>query len=392
MTKTGTLTKIFLALLVSSILIITNGAWIASNAAPIIVSSSPAESIDAVWKTNTFWGRIVFGFPGFVENYWIYFWLFLSVLLLICTLRIYSNPLLQKRLGIWIVILSILSIPTGGGFYIGAIIGIIAGLYAMEFPKAFKETFPGKIISSLRFKSGLFENMAENTRSVHTAAVTVIVVALLSGFGASLYAYNLDRIYPTGSSAADMQAASNILLKGILYIDVSVYVSSVASITVGIIKWLALSVLIFILGVKLADRKISFAHTASFSAYVYVPEILLILMPLMFPNEPYLSLSYQYFLIPVSWPLILIYISRLWAFVILVFALEKTLDISTVKAISVALFVSIPYLLLNYLLITPTLQVPGVRIEFASGSNLMILPLGAIGLLLAVFLGALERE
>lgn len=390
--STRTLTKTFLALLFSSILIIVNGAWIASNAAPIVVSSFPAESVDSIWKTNTFWGRVVFGFPGFVENYWIYFWLFLSALLLICTFRIYFHPVLQKRLGIWIVILSILSIPMGGGFYIGAIMGVIVGFYGAEFPKPFKDTFVGKIINTLRFKSGLFESIADNPHSVHTAAVTVIVVALLSGVGTSLYAYNLDGIYPKGSSAPDMQVASNILLRGILYTDISVYVSSIASITIGIIKWLTLSVLVFILGVKLANRKVSLAHAASFSAYVYVPEILLILMPLMFPNEPYLSLSYQYFLIPVSWPLILIYISRLWAFVILVFALEKTLDISKVKAIGIALFVSIPYLLLNYLLITPTLQVPGVRIEFTSSSTLMILPLSAIGLLVAVFLGALERE
>jgi hypothetical protein len=390
--KTGAFTKTFLALLVSSILIIANGAWIASNGAPIVVSSFSAESIDSVWNAETFWSRVVFGFPGVVENSWIYFWLFLSALLLICTFRIYFRPALQKRLGTWIVILSILSIPMGGGFYIGAMIGVIAGLYGTEFPKPFKDTFIGKFINSLRFKSELFEGMVDNPRSVHTAALTVIIVALLSGFGSSLYANNLDKIYPTASSAPDMQAASNILLRGILYTDISVYASSIASITIGIIKWLILSVLIFILGVKLANRNVSFVHAFSFSAYVYVPETLLILMPLMFPNEPYLSLSYQYFLIPVSWPLILIYISRLWAFVILVFALEKILDISMGKAIGVALFVSIPYLLLNYLVIAPVIQVPGIRISFTSDSSLMILPLSAIALLIAVLLGALERE
>jgi hypothetical protein len=160
----------------------------------------------------------------------------------------------------------------------------------------------------------------------------------------------------------------------------------------GIIKWLVLSILIFILGVKLPSRNYSLAQVASFSAYVYVPESLLVLLPLMFSNEPYLSFSYQYFLIPVSWPLILIYISRLWAFVILVFALEKTLDISVGKAVGTALFISIPYLLLNYLLITPTLQVPGIRIEFTSDSTMTILPLSAIVLLIAVFLGALKKE
>jgi len=390
--KTRTATETFLALLIGSILIIANGAWIASNNAPIVISSFSATSIDAIWNTGTFWGRVVFGFPGFVENGWVYFWLFLSALLPISTFGIYFRPTLQKRLGIWIVILSLLSIPMGGGFYIGAIIGVIAGFYGTEFPKPFKETFVGKIINNLRFKPEIFENITDNPRSLHIAAVTVIIVALLSGLGTSLYSYNLDRIYPIGPSTPNIQAASNILLRGALYTDISVCVSSIASITTGIIKWLTLSVLVFILGVKLTNRNVSFTQASSFSAYVYVPESLLILMPLMFPNEPDLSLSHQYFMIPISWPLILIYISRLWAFIILVFALEKTLDISRGKALGTALFVSIPYLLLNYLLITPAIQVPGIRIEFTAGSALMMLLLSSIALLIAVFLGALKTE
>lgn len=390
--KTRTATETFLALLIGSILIIANGAWIASNNAPIVISSFSATSIDAIWNTGTFWGRVVFGFPGFVENGWIYFWLFLSALLPISTFRIYFRPTLQKRLGIWIAILSLLSMPMGGGFYIGAIIGVIAGFYGTEFPKPFKEAFVGKIINNLRFKPEPFENITDKPRSLHIAAVTVIVVALLSGLGTSLYSYNLDRIYPIGPSAPNIQAASDILLRGALYTDISVCVSSIASITTGIIKWLTLSVLVFILGVKLTNRNVSFTQASSFSAYVYVPESLLILMPLMFPNEPDLSLSHQYFLIPISWPLILIYISRLWAFIILVFALEKTLDISRGKALGTALFVSIPYLLLNYLLITPAIQVPGIRIEFTAGSALMMLLLSSIALLIAVFLGALKTE
>jgi hypothetical protein len=115
-------------------------------------------------------------------------------------------------------------------------------------------------------------------------------------------------------------------------------------------------------------------------------------MPVMFPIEPYLSQAWQFMLIPVSWPLILYYITHLWSLFILVLAVEKMLDVTRGKAFGTALLVAIPYFVTNYLILNPILGTPGFRIEFTSISSQMILFLSSIALSVAAFLGAFKKE
>jgi len=390
--KRENVTYTFIVLLVSCVLMITNGLLVALDNSPKIVSSFQAN-FTRVWDANTFWGRIVFGVPGLVEGGWAYFWLFLVVLLLIITLRAGIRPRTQKKLGPLMVALALLSIPIGGGFYVGAILGVMAGVYAMEFPKPFIETFVGRITSTLTGGTKVFESVSKDSKGLQTAVLVVILVGLLSGFGACLYSTNLGRIYPNGTPAQeDAVAASNILIGGVLYTDASFYTSVVGSMGVAVLKWLILSALVYLFGAKLLNSDVSFAVLSSVLAFVYVPEILMIAMPMMFTNEPYLSVTYQFLVFPISWPLILFYLSRFWAFVILVFAIEKVLDISRGRAVGTAILVSIPYFIVNYLQLYPMLETPGLRISFTSESSTMILLLGSIALLIAVFLGAFRKE
>jgi hypothetical protein len=371
---------------------IVNGVLIALDNAPTVVWSFQ-PNFTRVWSGDRFWGRIVFGIPGLVEGGLAYFWLTLAIVLLFIGLRVGMRPKMQRKSGLWIVTLSILSIPIGGGFYIGAILGAIAGLYAMEFPKPFRETFVGKITSTLMGSTKVFEKIAEDSKGLQTAVLVVILVAFISGLGSILYSFNLSRIYPTGvRSQYDATAASNILLQGKLYTGVSLYISVVASLGTGILKWLVLSLLVYFLGAKLLNSGTNFGTLTSALAFVYVPETLFVFAPVMFPNEPYLSLTWQFMLVPISWPLILYYISHLWAFAILVFAIEKTLDLSRGKAVGTAIMVGVAYFMINYIVLNPILRVPGVRIEFTGDSSMMILFLSSIALLVAVFLGAFRKE
>lgn len=388
--KRENLTYTFVILLTSTILMIINGIVIIQDNAPKVVSSFQKENFTGIWNSQMFWGRIVFGIPSLVEGGLAYFWLLLVAVLLIITIRVGMRPKMQKRYGLWIVVLSLLSIPIGGGFYLGAIIGAIVGLYAREFPKPFKETFVGKIVSVLMGNSKILESLSKNPKNLQMSAMTVILVAVVGGFGSCLYVFNLSHIYPAGSFNAT--AASRILLQGSLYVGVPFYTSVIASISIGILKWLILSALVYLLGVKLLGSDAGFGTTSSVLAFVFVPEILFIFMPVMFPIEPYLSQAWQFMLIPVSWPLILYYITHLWSLFILVLAVEKMLDVTRGKAFGTALLVAIPYFITNYLILNPILGTPGFRIEFTSISSQMILFLSSIALSVAAFLGAFKKE
>jgi hypothetical protein len=286
-----------------------------------------------------------------------------------------------------------LSIPVGGGFYIGAILGIVAGFYATQFPKPFRETLIGKIASTLTGDTKVFQKISEDSRGLQDAVLIIMLVTLVSAFGSILYSFNLSKIYSTGVySTYDATAASNILLNGKLYVDTSFYTSVVASVGVGILKWLVLSLLVYVLGAKLLNPSTNFGALANVLAFVYVPEALFVFAPAMFPNEPYLSLTWQFLLVPISWPLILFYVSHLWAFVILVFAIERLLDISREKAFGTALVVGVAYFITTYMVLNPILQVPGVILEFTGNSSSMLLFLGSVAMLVAVFMGAFRKE
>ncbi len=388
--KRENLTYTFVILLISTFLMIINGIVIIQDNAPRVVSSFQKENFTEVWNSQMFWGRVVFGIPSLVEGGLAYFWLLLVVALLIITIRVGMRPKMQKRYGLWIVTLSFLSIPIGGGFYMGAIIGVIVGLYAMEFPKPFRETFIGKIVSVLMGNSKILESLSKDPKNLQIGALAVILVAVVGGFGSCLYVFNLSHIYPAGGFNAT--AASRILLQGSLYVGVPFYTSVIASISIGILKWLILSALVYLLGVKLLGSDASFGATSSVLAFVFVPEILFIFMPVMFPTEPYLSQAWQFMLIPVSWPLALYYITHLWSLFILVLAIEKMLDVTRGKAFGTAMLVAIPYFITNYLILNPILGTPGFRIEFTSISSQIILFISSIALSVAVFLGAFKKE
>jgi hypothetical protein len=50
---------------------------------------------------------------------------------------LYRNPLQKKAWGIIVLVLSIISIVTGGGFIIGLILGVIGGALSLSWkPKA----------------------------------------------------------------------------------------------------------------------------------------------------------------------------------------------------------------------------------------------------------------
>lgn len=354
-----------------------------------VVSEGTALSVEAI-SSGSFWGRFVSGIPGTVEGGFVYVWLFLAVLILILDVLIYVNPRRQKHFGLWIVALSVLSLPIGGGFIVGAIIGVISGFTGFEWPKKSRETFVGRILHTARLDTTTLKALGEDTARMQAAVLTVILVAVLSSFGAGLYVFNVNMIYSQDVSWA-LKSTYSIFVQGITFTGMDVYFGATAYITVGILKWLILSIIVYLVGAKVLGSEFKFSGMATALAFVYVPEILQMLTPLLFTNEPLLSRGALIDYIPVTWPLALFYISRIWAFMILVITLKTIMDLSTMRAIAVGLFTSTVYGLVNYIYVYPSLNLPGLRIQFAASSLVGVLILASSVTVLAFLLGAFKK-
>ncbi|MEM2703271.1 MAG: hypothetical protein QXR45_08930 [Candidatus Bathyarchaeia archaeon] len=384
-------------LVIGSILIIINGILIAFNEnQPLILGSYNANDIEDVWVTpytkHPFWGRIVYGVSGLVEGGLTYGWLSIGVLQTILVLYIFIKPRKIKSLSLWLIILSLLTIPIGGGFYIGLMLSIIIGLYGLEYPKKFDETFIGKMLNALRFNKNFFEKAVANP-DLQRAAFTLLFVAVLSGLGSCLYSYNVFKIYPKGDpSMPSMTEASEILIKGRLYSDSIVYILAVSNVFIMAVKWLILTLSIYFFAFKILGKEIELAALSHVLVYVYVPEIILTFMPIIFTNEPNLSQTWSLIIIPISWPLILFYISRLWSFGLLTYTLSKVQDITFGKAVGRALFAVAPYLMVTYLWVYPVFNAPGFHITFTGESSSMIALLLAMFYIIALLVGALRKE
>ena len=369
----------FILSLVSFIMILLNGIWILTNDAPIILSSFNASSAEEVMNAKAFWGRISFGIPGLVEGYWTLFWLIFAAATLVCGILVYKDPRKYRTNGLLMMVCSFLSLPIGGGFYIGAILGFISGAASIEWSKSFKETFFGKIIRAATGNSKFYTMIRDNSETIGIAAFTVIFVSVLSGIGNGLYTYNLDLIKKGGD------AASAILLQGcVMMWNENPFITATSLIGMGVVKWLILSLTIYWIGARLTAIPVNYEKVVRITAFVYVPEILQVFMPFMFSNEP--TLSY-------NWPLGLYAISRLWVFIILVVAITQTFDFPKGRAFGVAIFGGALYWPIYHMIVIPTLNVPGVEVQLAMPQSSWVILIGiTVVAIIAMLLGVFRKK
>lgn len=368
----------FILTLTGSVLIITNGLFIALNATPLTLSSFPVGSVEEVMGAKDFWGRVVFGVPGLVEGLWTLFWLAFAVLMLLSAYAIYLKPRRQKRYAPLIMISSLLCIPIGGGFYLGTILGFLGGASGMEWPKSFKETFFGKMIRAALLNSKLYAKICDDPQTLKNGAYLVLLVSILSGIGNGLYTYNVYLITKGGDSA------SNILLKGqVIWGDTPLLITS-ALIGVTVLEWLILSLAIYLVGAKLSGTTSEYDKVARVVAFAYVPVSLQVFLPLMFSNEPALS---------INWPLGLYLLSRLWVVAALVVATAQMFDFTTMRSLGVVILGGMTYWLIDNLWIIPTLKVPGIQFGLSlAESSLAILLMISTAAVIATLLGVFTRK
>lgn len=368
----------FILPLIGSILIVINGIWIAINGKAIAFSAFEATSVEQIMTARTFWGRIAFGLPGIIEGAWTPFWLIFAVIMLICTFIIYRNPRKEKTYGVLIAALSVLSIPIGGGFYIGAIFGFIGGITGVQRSKPFRETVFGRFIRAAILDSKIYIMLRDNPDTIQTAAFTVLLVGFLSGIGNGLYAYNVSLIKKGGAPA------SKILLEGYLFWNDTVMMTTLALIGMIVIRWLLLSATIYGVGAKLTGISSDYGKVARAVAFAFVPEALLVLLPLMFSNEPTLSFN---------WPIGLYIIIQIWIFLGVIIGITQAFNLHKRKALGIIILGGTIYWLIYQIFIVSTLNVPGVKIEIAMPeSSLAILVVVGIATLLSALFGTFSKR
>jgi len=363
---------------IGSILIIINGILVAINGKALIFSTFKANSVNEIMTTETFWGRVALGIPGLVEGTWAIFWLIFGGIMLGFVLLIYKKPLKERTYSILIAILSIFSIPIGGGFYIGAILAFIGGITGAERAKSFRETFFGRFLRALTLDPKLYNKLQDNLYSIQTVVFALLFIGFLSGIGNGLYTYNVSLI------KNDEELATKILLDGYLIWNDMVAITAFASISIIIIKWFLVSTILYILASKLTTTSSDYQKIAKVAGFALTPEILFVILPILYTNEPTLSFT---------WPIGLYIVIQILVFLSLAVGIAQAYEFSKGKALGIAILGKTFYSLIYQLFIIPTLNVPGVKIEITMPqSSLGILVTAGILILISALLGTFSKR
>lgn len=453
-------------ILAGSILMVANGLLVYLNGKPIIIQTYNASTLKDVWPnapnpSEKFWGRIILGIPGLVEEGLSLFWTVWAAIIFFISILIILKPIKHRKVAPLILICSLLTIPIGAGFIVGLLLVVIACFIVFEWPKHYKETFIGTIFMALKLNSKIFSTLGERF-DVRKAVLTIFLVSILSSIGSTIYSYNVGRIYPqpstnifteakpgdiriyvmniTGfksgdiiligirerkeyrqisflgenyfnltsplefnhekgepvtsvySKSFDAIKAYEILLVGRLYVDLgTLLLNMLGYVTVLVLKWLILTILVYIVCSKLLDLQNSFHSTAIATSLVFAPEVLNVFLPVLFCNEPMLSAGQILVFFPISWPLSVFYLSHIWGFLLLTSLVIGITEFEKTKALGTALVISCIYFITVYIIMTPLTSAFGISIVLAEESHMTAMALLAVGIIVSWFLGAFKK-
>lgn len=127
MSRSEKSTKAYVLSLIAGLLILSNTALLGAAATwfPWIIPTLPGSAND----TTVLYGLTAVG-------------LIFGVLVLLGAIMLHIKPVNKKAWGITIVVFSIPSVVTGGGFIIGFILGIIGGKLALSWKPKMQATKP----------------------------------------------------------------------------------------------------------------------------------------------------------------------------------------------------------------------------------------------------------
>jgi hypothetical protein len=367
--------------LIGTFLILVNSVIVAANGSPLVLLSYPVSSVDALLAPNNpLWISIAFGFRGLAQGPLTLIWIVIAAGNFFLAMLWYLRPERSESKSLLVLIFSILSIFTGGGFIIGLILGVIGGSVGLQPRLSFREAFIIKYLRALRLDKALFNDLKKGT----TVGVVwmIMLISLLSGFGCSFYMNSLNEI----RSSPD--AALKILLLGDNIWNDSVLYAAFINIGIGVFKWLFLALIIFLIGTKLMVRNASFDTVMSMISYAYTPIALQIFLPLLHFNEPALSSN---------WPMAMFFITNLWMILALVIGTGQLFEIPMKKAVGMMILGGTIYWIGIYKVIFPILksvepsfEVPGIFFEIQPISIVLILV--SVSAILSVLLGVFSKQ
>ncbi len=368
----------FLSSLIGGALMFINGLLVGINKGPLILSTSSISSPqEIVNPTSPFWAKVSFGFRGWVEGPWTLVWLIFASIILYCSIKLYMEPLRRKILCFLILLLSILSISCGGGFIIGLVLAVIGGTIGFEWPTPPRETFLGKIIRAARLDTTLYRSFNENPHSLRHATYALILVNILSGLGGGLYAFSTEKIV----NAQSLNPAFRILILGEAVLDMSILAPAVINIGLAMLKWITLSLILYLVCTLSLRGKTNLEKIATLVALAYVPVGLQFFTPFMLMSKPYLTLA---------WPFTIYLFTNLWMILVLIAAMQQVLETSFGKALGIVSLGGAFYLWINQTFFM-TLDVP-YSIKFFIQPEPVFLAMLACLVLLAMLFGVFKKR
>lgn len=326
----------FMLALAGAALMFINSLLVGVNGAPIMVSSSGFQTPDEVIVTSATqsWFRISFGFRGFIEGLWGLFWLVTTIIMLYCAIRLYMRPVEHQILCATMTTLSILSIIYGGGFIIGAILGILGAGIGFAWPARVETSFFHKIIRAARLDGEFYKGLSSDHNSLKHATYALVLANILSGIGTGVYSYNAQRILNTSSPAIPFRT----LLLGEIPLDASIAGTVVINIGLAMLKWMTLSVIIYFVAVGLLERKQTLSNIASVVAFAYVPVSLQFFLPFILANKS---------LIGFTVPFYVFLITNIWMILALMRGVKQNLEIGLGKTLGILSVSSAIYILVH---------------------------------------------
>jgi hypothetical protein len=297
--------------LAGALLILLNILMISMSSAPLLVSSSAATVDTALKSAAPLWWRIALGVRGYTEGIGLALGLIAATIMLYCSMSLFLRP--------------------------RNVLAFIGAALNYETPKPSNETFMGKMLSALRASPRLFQHFM-NDSSVRDAAMVVIFANLLSGIGNGVYTFNAERII----NAPNANTPFQVLFAGGLQFDISIVQTPIILMGLGIVKWALLSLILFLVGVRLFGEKASLASVAACAGFAYVPIALQLFTSFVFTSKPYLTM----------WSGALFLLTNVWMILILMAGMKHVMSISYTKAAATVATCGAIYTLTNYLFFT----------------------------------------
>jgi hypothetical protein len=368
--------RIMLLPIIGGVLILLNILLSSIFGTSATISSSSASVEDLTTSYAPLWGRITVGFSNYAGGNLPAIGIVLAAIIVYFSLILYLRPRFETTLSLVIMVFSGITLFYGGGFFIGSILAFIGAAAAFQTPLEFGKTIVGKMLASLRASPNVFQRLAEEA-SVREAAIVILFVNLLSGIGNAIYLFNADGLINTPSSATAFEA----MLNGRMNIDMSVIPAPITLMGLGIIKWMVLSLLIFIVGVKFFEGSTNLATIATVTGFAYAPICLQVFTPFVFTSTPYL----------LTWPMAVFYITNLWMFLILVAGMQHVLNVSLMKSLALVALCGAIYTLIDNMVFLPMYDtyVPKFQIQ---PPEVMLLIASFFIIVALFFVGTKERR